>query len=248
MATIAENKFYYDNFDWRYSGEFWANRWGGSEMQWFGTILPRIHALLPAPVILEIGPGQGRISRFLETFCERLYLVDFCEECVEGCKKRLGSSPKVECFLNDGRSLGDIPDGSVDFGFSFFSLVHADHETISGYLTDLARALKPTGMAFLHHSNAGECLTGDDGEDTEMHDYRDTSVDAASFAALASQARLTVRSQELFAWEEDMPMTDCFSIVGRAALRIGESAKLFRNSRFPEEVKRLRELSAAYAV
>ena len=57
--------------------------------------------------------------------------------------------------MNDGRSLDMIEDGSVDFAFSFDSLVHADAEVIAGYLRELERKLAPEGVGFVHHSNAG---------------------------------------------------------------------------------------------
>ena len=46
-----------------------------------------------------------------------------------------------------------IEDGSIDFAFSFDSLVHAEADVMSSYANELARVLKPGGCAFLHHSN-----------------------------------------------------------------------------------------------
>ena len=48
-----------------------------------------------------------------------------------------------------------IEDGSVDFAFSFDSLVHADAEVVTGYLRELERTLASEGVGFVHHSNAG---------------------------------------------------------------------------------------------
>lgn len=48
-----------------------------------------------------------------------------------------------------------VADSSVDFAFSFDSLVYVEAEVLKGYLTELARVLKPDGVAFLHHSNLG---------------------------------------------------------------------------------------------
>jgi Methyltransferase domain len=49
-----------------------------------------------------------------------------------------------------------VPDQSIDFVFSYDSLVHADTEVLSAYLSEVARVLTPTGAAFLHHSNLSE--------------------------------------------------------------------------------------------
>jgi hypothetical protein len=46
-----------------------------------------------------------------------------------------------------------IENGSIDFAFSFDSLVHAESDVMSSYAHELARVLKPGGVAFLHHSN-----------------------------------------------------------------------------------------------
>jgi hypothetical protein len=46
-----------------------------------------------------------------------------------------------------------VETGSVDFVFSFDSLVHADAPTLEAYLRELTRVLRPGGVAFLHHSN-----------------------------------------------------------------------------------------------
>ena len=48
-----------------------------------------------------------------------------------------------------------VADRSVDFAFSFDSLVHADAEVLDAYAAELARTLAPDGVAFIHHSNLG---------------------------------------------------------------------------------------------
>jgi hypothetical protein len=46
--------------------------------------------------------------------------------------------------------------GSVDFAFSFDSLVHAEADVIQAYVEQLASILRPGGAAFIHHSNLGQ--------------------------------------------------------------------------------------------
>ena len=57
--------------------------------------------------------------------------------------------------MNDGHSLPMVGDTSIDFAFSFDSLVLVEADTLARYLSELARVLKPDGVAFLHHSNFG---------------------------------------------------------------------------------------------
>jgi hypothetical protein len=49
-----------------------------------------------------------------------------------------------------------IEDQSCDFVFSFDSLVHAELNVLESYIPEILRVLKKDGMAFIHHSNAGE--------------------------------------------------------------------------------------------
>jgi SAM-dependent methyltransferase len=246
MATIAENKVYYENYDWRYTGEQWSSRWRGSDVQWYGTILPRIHSFLPTTTILEIGCGHGRLSRFLEPYCERLILVDITKNCIDGCAKIFKANPKVDCVLGDGLGLGDLDDASVDFIFSFFSLVHADEITLRGYLSAIAQKMSANGAAFIHHSNAGACVSGDPNEDAVLHDYRDTGVSASTVAELADRAGLACRSQEMLGWETDQLLTDCFSVLVKPGSRWARSNTVICNWDFPFEVEKLGELAEIY--
>lgn len=69
-----------------------------------------------------------------------------------------GTAP-ISAIINDGRSLDAVVDGSVDFVFSFDSLVHLEVEVIESYLKQLASKLTPNGVGFIHHSNMGEYAT-----------------------------------------------------------------------------------------
>jgi hypothetical protein len=48
-----------------------------------------------------------------------------------------------------------VGDGSIDFAFSFDSLVHVEADALASYVAGLARVLTEKGVAFLHHSNYG---------------------------------------------------------------------------------------------
>jgi len=49
-----------------------------------------------------------------------------------------------------------IQDKSIDFVFSFDSLVHAEAKVIEAYLNQLAMKLSQNGIGFIHHSNLGK--------------------------------------------------------------------------------------------
>src|ERR1700676_4823872 len=120
MPTIEQNLFFWGKADgWDGDGDKWSGRWGGTDLEWWGSIFPRIRNFLPASTILEIAPGFGRWTQFLKGFCEQLVLVDVSPACIERCKERFRSDPHVRGYVNDGKSLEMVADRSVDFAFSF---------------------------------------------------------------------------------------------------------------------------------
>jgi SAM-dependent methyltransferase len=156
MPTVEQNLFLWGKADgWKDDGDKWSVKWGGTELEWWISIFPRVRQFVPAHTILEIAPGFGRWTQFLKGFCEQLIAVDVSPACVERCKERFASDPNIRCYVNDGKSLAMVNDGSVDFAFSFDSLVHVESDVIAAYLNELARKLKPGGYAFMHHSNLG---------------------------------------------------------------------------------------------
>lgn len=156
MPTVQENKAFWGKREsWIAQGEEWSKRWGGSSAQWWWAIYPRIHRFIPTDTILEIACGYGRWSAYLKGFAEKLVLVDLVEDCIEACKQRFRNSGNIEYYVNDGKSLDMVADRSVDFIFSFDSLVHAEEDVIRSYLDAISTKLKKNGVAFIHHSNAG---------------------------------------------------------------------------------------------
>src|SRR5215475_13304533 len=157
MPTIAENKKHWEGrYDWTERGDEWSRPWGSVEMQWYIALLPRIQAHLPTRTILEIACGSGRWTHYLKEWCDRLIAVDLAAECVETCRQRFKSASNIEYHVNDGKSLDMTAAESVDFVFSYDSLVHADPTVFDAYFGALSRILTPDGVAFLHHSNLGE--------------------------------------------------------------------------------------------
>ncbi len=162
MPTISQNKEKWgeSSSEWSSRGDNWSGPWGTPESQWNTQIYPRIKPFLPASNILEIAPGYGRWTEFLRHHCDFLVGVDLNENCVRACKERFASDPRLSFLQNDGVSLAAIPDKSVDFIFSFDSLVHCERDVIEGYINQFPRILKPNGVAFIHHSNYAALLNG----------------------------------------------------------------------------------------
>jgi hypothetical protein len=49
--------------------------------------------------------------------------------------------------------LAGIPSKKFTHVYSFDAMVHFDLEIVLSYIAEFARVLKPTGTAFIHHSN-----------------------------------------------------------------------------------------------
>lgn len=254
MATIDKNKKRWgSNSSWQQGGDEWSAAWGGAEKQWIGTILPRIAAYLPAVSVLEIAPGFGRWTQFLREHCERLTGVDLNVNCVEACTTRFADTPRLQFIVNDGRSLDMITDHSIDFIFSFDSLVHADVDVLNAYLSQFPRILRARGAAFIHHSNYAALLPGGRiGQLARLPGirqilrgahlfgmsvnwaWRSENVSAAVVRDLCVKHGLHCHSQELINWCGDS-LNDCFSLIHSdscncAPLRVIENYDFMREA------------------
>jgi SAM-dependent methyltransferase len=151
LPTLRQNlSTWTDSKSWEAQGDEWSDAWGGPGPQWQESILPRIRDYLPAGHILEIAPGFGRWTQFLAAQCLTLTLVDLSPQCIAACRQRFARLGHLRYHVNDGLSLSMLPDRSVDFAFSFDSLVHAELSVIesgSRWERPLERVLNSGFMA-----------------------------------------------------------------------------------------------------
>jgi SAM-dependent methyltransferase len=249
---------------WVAGGDEWSGPWGGSESQWWGSLLPRIHAFVPAGVVLELGPGHGRWSRYLRPLADRLILVDVAEHCVEACRRMFADDPQVSCHLGDGTSLPMVADRSVDFAFSFDSLVHAEADVLEAYAHELARTLKPDGVAFIHHSNMAAYRQAAavarrfpgrlrrrltiHGVLVNVYAWRAESASAGLFARLCAEAGLSCVGQELLAWEYGRHLIDTISLVTPRGSRWERPYRVVRNRRLMQEAAAVARHTPLYSL
>ena len=262
MPTTAENAAIWDGrHDWSHGGEMWSERWGGSEAQWHGTLLPRIHRFLPAETILEIAPGYGRWTQYLRRYCDRLILVDLSAQCIEACRERFAGDSHITFFVNDGSSLAMIEDDSIDFVFSFDALVHVEAEVMAAYVDELSRKLKPNGAGFIHHSNAGryERYFGAarriqprglrhrlvSWRLIDHDEWRALTMTADRFAAACEAVGLECIAQELVNWNTRR-LIDCLSTFTRSSSMWSRRARVLENPRFMAEARAVRHWAPLY--
>jgi hypothetical protein len=269
MPSLEDNKLVWGaNYDWGQAGNEWSGSYGGVDMHWYATLLPRIHAFVPAGTILEIAPGFGRWTQYLKDLCQQLVVVDLSAKCIQACQARFADSTHITYHVNDGKSLAKIADESVDFAFSFDSLVHVEADVIEAYLTQLAHKLRPDGVAFIHHSNLAqyarymdlsarlkrraprvrEALVRLKLIELLESQWRATSVSAERFGVLAGQAGLHCLRQEKINWGGSQRLMDCISIITRQGSRWGGATQTLENTDFMREQDYVHTLAALYGI
>ncbi len=264
MPTVEQNRQHWNqDYEWTKQGEEWSAVWGGSEAQWFGAILPRIHAFVPTGSILEIAPGFGRWTTYLKKYCEYLAVVDLAEECIKACQQRFASDSHISYYVNDGKSLAMIQDKSIDFVFSFDSLVHAEAEVIEAYLNQLAIKIQPNGIGFIHHSNLGkyqQALSLIDKIPIENRElivnriflapthWRAASMTTELFAEYCDRAGLQCISQEPVNWGTDDLLIDCFSVFTPKNSIWARPNNVIENRDFMKEAVLIKQLSLLYTL
>jgi SAM-dependent methyltransferase len=240
MADITQNLDWWKNFDWSQDGENWSTSWGGSDIQFFGSILPRIRRFLPCRNLLEIAPGFGRWTQYLIPFTENLTGVDLNTDCIDYCNKRFEEGYKF--YKNDGKDLSFVPNDTIDFVFSFDSLVHVNIEVLESYLNQLKDKFTVDGIGFFHHSNLGMYS----GEDlTQSNHLRDPDVSHTIFKKLCENAGLSVISQELINWGGEK-LIDCLSVFTVKGSEYDKEYVKLENLKFMNEASYLKELSIVY--
>lgn len=259
MPSHQQNYEIWNNtYDWsRYQGDEWSAKWGGEDMQWYWTIYPRIRRHLPVETILEIGPGFGRWTKYLKEHCQNLILVDLSEKCINACKRRFGEDGVVY-RVGPGDSVDFLEDESIDFVFSWETLVYAEQDAIEGYLSGLSRKMKPNGWGFLHHSNLAAYsgyfdltiklpkVVRDFFKRKNLLDYdqwRARSVNAESFARCAKSKGFQVCTQEVIPWG-GRRLIDCLTTLTREPW--DDRPKIRENPNFHKRAYDIQKLSWLY--
>lgn len=237
-------RHYWSGYDWSRAGEEWSGPWGGTRGLWYGVLLPRLAAWLPAARVLEIGCGYGRVSAFLRPWCQSLTLVDLVPRCVDAARERFAGDDAVGVHLNDGVSLPMLAADSVDFAFSWDTLVTVERSTVTAYMRELRRVLRPGGVAVLHHSNLGEHA----GEITQTFGTpggRRLSQSADAVREDCNDAGLRCYSQELLLSKPHW--LDCISVLVRdEGPGVRSRPRVRRNAQWGEEAERAKMLAEVY--
>ena len=263
MPSVVDNHLRWTEHPWDREGHEWSpgGTAAGGNLFWWRGLLPRIHRHLPAGRVLEIAPGFGRWTSHLVSHARHLIIVDLTERCIEHCRARFADRTNIEYWTNDGESLDMIEDESLDFVFSFDSLVHVEAPVVRAYLHQLGRKLRPGGSGFIHHSNLrGLAQPGGDIPSWVIRrNWRGESMSARLFREYCREAGLECQSQELVNWISrskkadrhripgvGMPMTDTFSTFSRPILPGTRPTQIYLNPSFAEEWRQCVTMASIY--
>lgn len=228
MLSIEQNIKVWSAYDWNIGeGAEWSLPWGGVEQQWLATIYPRIYSFIPCGNILEIAVGYGRWGHFLNKYCEKYYGVDIVDSCVNTCKKKF---PDGEFFVNDGKSLSMIKSNSIDFCFSYESLLHIEIDDLESYVQEILRVLKPDGIAFINHSNLKDVKKS---LIKDNHFWRAKSVSAKEVRKLIEKYNGKVLVQEAISSSDIL--LDAISVFHKSDKIKSGSKSIIQNKNYQNE-------------
>ena len=241
MNYLDKHIHYWDKkYEWKKKGDEWSEAWGGTPYLWYGTIFPRILTHVPCNIMLEIAPGFGRCTQYLKNLCNTLIIVDMSEKCINSCKKRFSKDKNIKYYVNDGKKLSLIKERSVDYIFSWDSLVHCEIDVIESYINEFAGILKPNGYGFIHHSNMKIFKNN-----RINPGCRGRTVDAGLFRKLCQISHLRIITQEIINWGE-AHLSDCISIFTTEQNPKENRSNIIENTYFMDEAENLRRISQFY--
>lgn len=243
--TVQDNLAQWDVRDpWIGDGDGWdgqARACGVPYADWKAGVMARFMPLFPRRgTILEIGPGHGRWSEFLIGHADLLVLCDIAPNCLDACRRRLTGRGRLRTHLARAADLPADLTAAVDAVWSFDCFVHLSPEDCRHYLGEIARVLRPGGVAVLHHAGRGSggllrravrrCMPWRRGSTSlgatraavTDHGWR-SAVSRADVRAWARAAGLTVVRQESW-WRWQSPrgrvrigvprFGDCITVLG----------------------------------
>ncbi|MEO1240539.1 MAG: class I SAM-dependent methyltransferase [Pseudomonadota bacterium] len=97
--------------------------------------------------IIDIGCGVGRFALPFAGCCQHVYAVDISDAVLEEARTYCRSMPNISYHRNDGETLSDFDDNSIDYGFCGGVLQHVKYfDVISSYFCEAIRVLRIGGV------------------------------------------------------------------------------------------------------
>lgn len=116
-------------------------------------VLPYVN---PQHNAVEIGPGGGRWTRYLLGF-GKLYVVDYFPQMLQELARNM-NRPNITFVKNNGTDFPGVPEGEIDYIFSFGTFVHLDLPLIQAYLKNIKPIIKPGANIVIQYSDKSKVM------------------------------------------------------------------------------------------
>jgi len=155
--SVGVNRLAWQTYNWHKKGEEWtfSQEWKQSLIQ---NVLRKY--VKQNSIILEVGPGAGRWSEYLQKMSKELILVDLSSACIELCQQRFRNEKNISYFVNEGSNLDFISNDRIEFIWSFDVFVHIRPADIQEYMAEFHRVLVKGGVGIIHHAKEGGIAGG----------------------------------------------------------------------------------------
>ncbi|MBV8898360.1 MAG: methyltransferase domain-containing protein [Acidobacteriaceae bacterium] len=107
----------------------------------------------PDSMVLELGPGSGRVTRYVIGRCREMILVDYSEMACRWLDEYLQGKGRFRTYCVDSPAMPEVADASVDFAFAFGVMEHINLDAMRAYLEEFHRVLVVGGRAVFNFDN-----------------------------------------------------------------------------------------------
>jgi SAM-dependent methyltransferase len=109
--------------------------------------------ITPDSVVLELGPGTGRATRYLLPKCREMVLVDYSQIVCDWLERYLKSRGRFRVLKIDDPGLPGVRDNSIDVAIANGVFEHIDPDGMLRFLREFHRVLRPGGVAAFNFDN-----------------------------------------------------------------------------------------------
>jgi len=96
-------------------------------------------------VVLELGPGTGRATRYVLPRCKKMILLDYSEFVCSWLDRYLAGKGTFETHWIEHPRFASVADRSVDFAFAYGVFEHIDLDDTWEMFREIERVLRPGG-------------------------------------------------------------------------------------------------------
>ena len=127
--------------------------WGSGDRLQEGLDKYYLPLLNPAAVVLELGPGSGRLTRHVIGGSAKLIAVDFSPAVCKWLRTYLRGKGTFEVHKIDGPSMAMVPASSVDLVLAHGVVEHLELADLSLFFDEFFRVLRPRGSVAFNFNN-----------------------------------------------------------------------------------------------